>query len=139
MSYGPTAFRPLARGGWGGRASSHWRGAQGLATGTTPLASVAGAEPLLWGQIGTVIYRSKGVTVNYAIAGVSRDSGGAALAGCVIDLFTTGSDALRDSQVSNASGNFSFAMPGTGPFYIVAYKAGGTDVAGTTVNTLIPV
>lgn len=75
---------------------------------------------------------------NRALIGVSRDSTGAILGGCVIDLFVSGSDQLIAATVSDVSGVFSFGNPGTGPFYIVAYKAGSPDVAGTTVNTLLP-
>lgn len=75
---------------------------------------------------------------NKAISGVSRGSTGTVLETCVIDLFATGSDQLIFSTVSDASGNFSFGNPGTGPFYIVAYKVGSPDVAGTTLNTLLP-
>jgi len=75
---------------------------------------------------------------NRALTGVSRDSTGAILGSCVIDLFVSGSDQLWARTVSDGSGVFSFGNPGTGPFYIVAYKAGSPDVAGTTVNTLLP-
>lgn len=74
---------------------------------------------------------------NTALTGVSRDSTGAVLGLCSIDLFTL-ADQVAASAVSDASGNFSFSNPGTGPFYIVAYKAGSPDVAGTTANTLLP-
>ena len=75
---------------------------------------------------------------NRAIAGVSRDSTGAILDSCVVELFITATDQMVRSITSDASGNFSFGNPGAGPFYIVAYKAGSPDVAGTTVNTLQP-
>ena len=74
---------------------------------------------------------------NRALAGISRDSTGAALGLCAIDLFAS-SDLVVASTISDAAGNYSFVNPGTGPFYIVAYKAGSPDVAGTTVNTLLP-
>jgi hypothetical protein len=72
------------------------------------------------------------------ISGVTRDSTGAPLAGCQVDLYLyggTGQDTQVDSVVSDGSGNFSFGAT-AGPYYIVAYKAGAPDVAGTTVNTL---
>jgi hypothetical protein len=43
---------------------------------------------------------------------------------------------LAQNGLSDALGNFTFDNPGSGPFYIVAYKVGSPDVAGTTVNTL---
>lgn len=117
MSFDPTAFRPLTRGGWGGRAASHFRG------------------PVARG-IGTVVYRSPGGRANFALVGVSRDSAGAILASCVIDLMYTAGDVLHLTTTSDASGNFRFDTMPNGPFYLVAYKPGSPDVAGTTVNTL---
>ena len=43
---------------------------------------------------------------------------------------------LLAKQTSDASGNFRFDDPGAGPFYVVQYKPGSPDVAGTTRNTL---
>ena len=76
-------------------------------------------------------------TKNEIIAGVTQDSTGAALGSCVVQLFRTPSDTLVQELTSDASGNYQFDNPGSGPFYVVAYKQGVPDVAGTTVNTLI--
>ena len=78
-------------------------------------------------------------TKNETISGVTQDSTGAALGSCVIQLFRTPSDTLVGEMVSDASGNYQFDNPGSGPFYIVAYKQGAPDVAGTTVNTLVAI
>lgn len=75
---------------------------------------------------------------NREIVGVTRTSTGTVLSNCVIDLFETGSDLVRGRTVSGADGSFNFGNPGTGPFYLVAYKTGSPDVAGTTVNTVMP-
>lgn len=140
MSRHSTDYRPLARMGWGGRAASHWRGL--LSSNSDPVGLAATDPQVLgpsWrGQIGTRIYEAPPGFANYAITGVTRDSGGAALAGCTVDLFITSNDTLKYTTVSDAGGNFSFDNPGTGPFYLVAYKPGAPDVAGTTVNTLVP-
>lgn len=112
--------------GWGGSAASHFRGTQAQWPG------INGVQPL-----GTVIYRSTGVKKNNFVTGVTRDSTGAAVGSCSLDLYMTGVDMLAQQTVSNASGNFTFSNPGSGPFYIVAYKVGAPDLAGTTVNTLI--
>jgi hypothetical protein len=69
---------------------------------------------------------------------VTRDSAGLALGNCRVELFVTARDVAIAEVVSDAAGNFAFDMPGTGPFYLVAYKAGSPDIAGTTVNTLMP-
>lgn len=76
-------------------------------------------------------------TKTETISGVTRDSNGSALGSCVVQLFRTPSDVLVCEKVSDVSGNYLFENPGSGPFYIVAYKQGSPDVAGTSVNTLI--
>lgn len=72
------------------------------------------------------------------IFGITKDSAGAVLAGCTVTLYRTADDVEVDKVTSDASGNYEFR--GAGPstaYYVVAYKAGSPDVAGTTVNTLI--
>lgn len=75
---------------------------------------------------------------SFAIAGVTKDSAGAILGGCVVQLFRTVGDAFVTEVVSDpTTGAYSIpAGPGES-YYIVAYKAGAPDVAGTTVNTLV--
>lgn len=73
------------------------------------------------------------------IVGVTKDSAGAALGSVVVQLFRTSDDAFMGEMTSDGSGNFTFASPGNFNCYIVAYKAGATDVAGTTINTLLGV
>lgn len=76
-------------------------------------------------------------TRNPRITGVTRDSTSAVLGGCVVQLFRTIDDLLMGEAVSDATtGYYTLSAVGPGPFYIVAYKAGSPDVAGTTVNTL---
>lgn len=74
---------------------------------------------------------------NPVITGVTRDSAGNPLGTCIVDCFRTSDDQKMATTTSNASGAFTIVAPGPGPFYLVAYKAGATDVAGTTVNTLL--
>ena len=73
------------------------------------------------------------------ITGVTKDSTGSALGSCVVHLFRTIDDAIMEVQTSNAStGAFSMScIGGAELYYLVAYKPGGTDVAGTTINTLV--
>lgn len=76
----------------------------------------------------------------WLLTGVTRDSTGSALGVCTVNLFTTFDGLLRATTVSDATGAFGFSLPTNGwACYIVAYKAGSPDVAGTTVNTLVPV
>lgn len=92
--------------------------------------------PDSWGQIGTLVRRSTGGFSNSALTGVTRDGAGTALAACRVDLCQ--GNITRQSVVSDGAGNFSFSNPGSGPFFLIAYKLGSPDVAGTTVNTLQP-
>ena len=74
---------------------------------------------------------------SYKITGITKDSTGAALGNCVVDLFYTLNDVLVGKTESDASGNFTFLVGPSLSCYIVAYKVGSPDVSGTSVNTLI--
>jgi len=74
------------------------------------------------------------------IFGVTRDSVGAALAACTVNLFRTLDGVRVDSMVSDAGGIYEFRSASLSTaYYVVAYKPGSPDVAGTTVNTLVGV
>lgn len=77
-------------------------------------------------------------TLSVRITGITKNSTGAALGGCTVDLFRTLDDLFLGTTTSDGSGNYSLVAPIGGPFYVVAYLAGAPDVAGTTVNTLQP-
>ncbi len=104
-----------------------------------------GAAPHLLGRVlrrpQNIGYRSvsKFNTSAYKIVGVTRDSTGAAIGNCIVDLFYTANDVKASTVQSDASGNFSFSVGPNLACYIVAYLAGSPDIAGTTVNTLIAV
>lgn len=97
------------------------------------------------GGIGTavtrVIFRSRAqAATSIYLAGVTKDSAGAILGSCVVQLFRTTDDAIIAETTSDpVTGAYSFSPGVGGPFYVVAYKAGSPDVAGTTLNTLLPV
>lgn len=76
---------------------------------------------------------------NYTITGVTKNNAGAALGGCVVKLFNTATDILEQTTISDGSGNYSFVIDKTKSWYVVSYKAGAPDVAGTSVNTLVGV
>lgn len=85
--------------------------------------------------------RQTPVPKTFKIEGITRDSTGAILGSCVVHLFRTSDDVEIDQVNSDASGNFiltSGISPGQ-QHYIVAYKSGSPDVAGTSVNTLTAV
>lgn len=72
------------------------------------------------------------------VRGVTKDSTSTPLGGVTVSLFLTSTNALLGTTVSDGSGNYDFPLfTPVGPFYVVAYKAGSPDVAGTTVNTLV--
>ena len=125
-------WRTFARSAWGHRCT--FRGLQ-----QTDINDVTGTTVINRGQVGTVVYRSTGVYINRTVTGVTRDSNGIALGNCDLHLILSGTDNIAQELTSDASGNFTFNNPGSGPFYIVAYKVGTPDIAGTTVNTLVGV
>lgn len=70
--------------------------------------------------------------------GVTRDSGGATLANAIVQGFITSTDTYVGEVTSAEDGVYRLptnTVAGV-PHYLVAYKAGAPDVAGTTVNTL---
>ena len=130
MSEQPPPYSPFAQMG----GVSAWRGLV-----QTDNQNLSGRTAVSRGQVGTVVYRYDLSRANFRVSGVTRTSAGISLAGCRVELFLTGSDTPQQTVISDASGNYNFWSPGTGPFYIVAYKAGAPDVAGTSVNTLLPI
>lgn len=78
-------------------------------------------------------------SLNKTLSGVSRDSAGVALANCQVLIYNTGNRGFVAETTSDSSGNWSVSMLVGGPFFTVEYKAGAPDVAGTSVNTLVPV
>jgi len=83
-------------------------------------------------------FRSRSGTSNTYLSGVSRDSTGSPLANCRVLIFRTDDNAFVMETTSDGSGNWSVLMNKGGPFFLVEYKTGAPDVAGTSVNTLIP-
>jgi hypothetical protein len=88
----------------------------------------------------TPLLKKPTFTGTFSLSGVTRDSAGVALAGCVVDLFLNSEDTLVATTTSDESGNYRFIVNGNSQTYFVrAYKAGSPDVAGTSVNTLTAV
>lgn len=75
----------------------------------------------------------------YSVSGVTRDSAGAPLGYCVVQIFESATNVWRGSTTSNASGNYKIEIAGDRTIQLkaAAYLPGPPDVAGTTVNTLI--
>lgn len=68
--------------------------------------------------------------------GITRDSGGSVLGNTLVQLFHTSDDAFIQQQTTDSTGEYNLYSPYGDAHYLVAYKAGSPDVAGTTVNTL---
>ncbi len=75
--------------------------------------------------------------IRHTLTGTTKDSSGAALGGCRVDLFDTAAEAFLGTATSDASGNYNVgpASPEK-PQFCRAYLAGSPDVAGTTRNDL---
>ena len=138
MSFSPGSSRPFTRGGNG---LVDFRGA---VTARQSTSGLVGSDPQMlgedfWGQIGSLVYRAVGRGATQSLIGVSAlGAGGSALGGCTVKLFYASNNALAAVTVSDAAGNFRFDNPGTGPFRIRIYKPGSPDVAGVSLNTLMP-
>lgn len=73
------------------------------------------------------------------LRGVTRDSTGAPLGSCIVQGFVTATDAYVGQCTSDSGGYYELPTSHAGAqHYIVAYRAGSPDVAGTSVNTLTP-
>lgn len=70
------------------------------------------------------------------IRGVTRDSGGNVLGNCAVKCYDTLTDVVIFSTTSDGNGNFAGTVPNDSQHYLVAYKTGTPDVAGSSVNTL---
>jgi len=71
------------------------------------------------------------------ISGTTKDANGNALASCALVLYRTADDSIAARGVSDASGVYRLGASTALVHYLVAYKAGSPDVAGTSVNTLV--
>lgn len=77
---------------------------------------------------------------NLLISGATLDASGAIVGSCVVDLFSTPTNVMIATTVSDpTTGAYSLPLSDrTTQFYIVAYKAGPpTTYFGTTANTLV--
>ena len=72
-----------------------------------------------------------------SITGITRDGSGTPLGSCVVHVFRTVDDVEVAQVTSSSTGAFSVSVAAGVEHYIVAYKAGTPDKAGTTKNTLV--
>lgn len=74
------------------------------------------------------------------LKGTTFDSTSAVLAGAIVQGFVTVTDIFVGQVTSNSDGTFILptANLASVQHYVVAYKSGSPDVAGTSSNTLLP-
>jgi hypothetical protein len=80
----------------------------------------------------------EGTSVSRFIRGTVVDASDVAVANAIVQGFVTATDAYVGQDVSRNDGTYTLATdtPAGVQHYLVAYKPGSPDVAGTTVNTL---
>ena len=73
------------------------------------------------------------------ISGVTRDGNGNPLGGCTVDLFDSAQNVKIATTISDpVAGVYTFASIAGGiKFYMNAYLKGSSDVAGTTLKTVV--
>jgi len=73
------------------------------------------------------------------IMGQCKDGSDVGVSGATVQGFLTATDAYVGETTADSLGNYELGTPYPGAqHYLVAYRAGSPDIAGTTVNTLIP-
>ena len=73
----------------------------------------------------------------YCFDGISRDSTGAVLGSCDVKLFRADTDTVTGRVTSGTDGTWKICSNNGGAHYLVEYKSGAPDVAGTSLRTLI--
>ena len=73
------------------------------------------------------------------IIGTTKDSSLSALASVGVEAYLTSSDVKAGSTISQSDGYYEVGTPYAGvAHYVTGYLPGSPDVAGTSVNTLVP-
>ena len=81
----------------------------------------------------------QGTASRKVIVGICYDSNSVIVSGATVQGFTTSDDQFVTETTADSNGRYEFGTPQVGrQHYLVAYRAGSPDIAGTTVNTLVP-
>lgn len=77
--------------------------------------------------------------INFII-GQCKDADGNGVSGATVQGFRTSDDAFVGETTADSSGFYMLGTPNltATAHYLVAYRTGSPDIAGTTVNTLLP-
>lgn len=83
----------------------------------------------MWGEYD----QAAGASSSYGFSGVTRDAAGSPVGGVTVKCFRSADDFKTCEVTSDAQGNFSVSTPYyPDTHYLVAYKSGSPDIAGTT-------
>lgn len=82
--------------------------------------------------------RWQGVHARFLITGRTLDSNGDPIGPCIVQGFLTETDEYIGAVSSNSLGEYILPTIYAGEHYLVAYKTGAPDIAGTTINTITP-
>ena len=99
----------------------------------------ADATVYAWTQYEPFSCDGEGTQSRNFIRGTCKDSVGTPVANAIVQGFVTATDAFVGEVTANTDGTYVLGTEQlkTTPHYLVAYKAGAPDTAGTTVNTLL--
>lgn len=86
------------------------------------------------------IVPNAGTQTTKFIKGTCLDQFSAPIAGAIVQGFVTATDTYVGEVTSRLDGSYDLgtANLASTPHYLVAYKPGAPDLAGTTVNTILP-
>lgn len=110
-----------------------WSSPRGIDSNIGALDSTLLRWPVMW----EYDVRWQGARSKKRFTGVTKDSNGDPLSYCVVQLFRTSDDLFIMETTSDLFGNFAVYSPWDTAHYMVAYKSGAQDVAGTTKNTIV--
>lgn len=115
-----------------------WRRSQFI-SGGDPTVAVLGLDAGNSGLIEISPYGETSVYRPWFIRGRCLDQSSAPVAGAIVQGFLTSNDLFVAETVADDSGYYQLGTPYFGlNHFLVAYKPGSPDIAGTTVNTLQP-
>ena len=76
--------------------------------------------------------------VTYTIDGYTKDSAGAIIPSASVFLFRTDTKAYVSATTSDLGGYYTFTVDNnTVEYFLVGYKDGSPDLAGTTIKTVV--
>ncbi len=92
----------------------------------------------VWGFADRAPEYSLGAHSLFKITGMVKDAAGDPVANAIVRGFRSANHEFVREVEADGSGNYWFGTQYLEAHYLVAYKPGSPDIAGTTVNTLMP-